>query len=86
MFPQSIHIIRKENKKVKIKKVDKYERFHKIDKDFKQETVRKKGICLNCLKPRFKNKGKCGACLKKDRLKRKANSRGKPKNYWEEYK
>lgn len=72
-------------KKTKIIKVDKYARFHKIDKELTKDTIKAKGKCLSCLKPMFKSRN-CRACLKKKRLKRKANSRGRPKSNWEEYK
>lgn len=41
--------------------------------------------CASCHKYMFKPKAKCKPCLKKLRLQRKANSRGRPKSSWREY-
>ena len=57
----------------------------KKKKDKKKEVIEKgelKGKCLRCHKPMFKNHKSCCACNRKDRLKSKANSRGRTKNYY----
>jgi len=54
------------------------------EKKAKQEVEVKdlKGKCLSCKKPLGKNKKKCCACLRKERLKRKANREGKERRYY----
>ena len=56
----------------------------KKDKVKKKEIVEveKKGRCLRCGKPMGKNMRSCQACRRKDKLKRKANTRGKSKDYY----
>lgn len=46
------------------------------------ETVERKGMCLRCKKPLVKNHKTCVTCRRKERLMKKANKRGKPKNYY----
>ena len=46
------------------------------------KNVVRKEKCLRCGKPMVKNHKSCKACSKKDRLKGKANKRGKPKSYY----
>ncbi len=46
------------------------------------ENIPRKGICLKCGKPMVKNHISCKACNKKERLKSKANRRGREKNYY----
>ena len=52
----------------------------KIEKIQEQKIL--KGKCLRCLKPMVKNHRSCSACNKKNRLKAKANRRGKKKVYY----
>ena len=72
---------KKEEKK---KKENKYERFSKVEKDEDKvkEAPKLKGKCLRCKKPMHKNHDSCKSCQKKDRLKSKANRRGKNKNHY----
>lgn len=44
------------------------------------------GKCASCQKYLFKSRLKCKICLRTQRLKRKANSRGRDKATWMEYK
>ena len=46
------------------------------------ENIVRKGKCLKCKKPMIKHHNSCKACLRKTRLERKANKRGKPKKYY----
>lgn len=41
-----------------------------------------KGKCLKCLKPMGRNFQSCSACRRKERLRKKANKRGRKKNYY----
>ena len=43
------------------------------------------GKCTRCQKYMFKSRTSCKTCLRKSRLKRKANSRGKDRATWIEY-
>jgi len=61
-------------------------------KQLKRERARKRkeeleklvrnGRCLKCGKPMINNHQSCKACLKKARLKAKANRRGKESSYY----
>jgi uncharacterized OB-fold protein len=44
--------------------------------------IPRKGRCLKCGKPMIKNHKSCKACSRKDRLRSKANRRGKDRNYY----
>jgi len=46
------------------------------------EQVERKGKCLRCGKLLVKNHSTCVSCRKKIRLQKKANRRGKPRNYY----
>jgi uncharacterized OB-fold protein len=48
----------------------------------KQEVKILKGKCLRCGKPMVKNHKSCKACNRRDRLKSKANRRGRKKDYY----
>ena len=54
---------------------------NKVEKK-KQGTKVLKGKCLRCGKPMFKNHKSCCTCNRKDRLRSKANKRGKKKSYY----
>ena len=57
---------------------------NKKDKKVKVEIaqIERKGKCLRCGKSLVKNHDTCVTCRKKIRLQRKANQRGKRKNYY----
>ena len=52
----------------------------KVEKEFEPKEL--KGSCLSCGKKMGRNIQKCSSCKRKNKLKRKANKRGKPKNYY----
>jgi hypothetical protein len=56
----------------------------KKEKKVKKEVVNveKHGRCLRCGKLMGRNYKSCNLCRRMDRLKRKANKRGKKKNYY----
>ncbi len=55
----------------------------KRKKETKKEEERiLKGRCLKCGKPMGRNFKSCHACRRKERLRRKANKRGRKKNYY----
>lgn len=41
-----------------------------------------RGKCLKCLKPMGKNFKSCHTCRRKERLRKKANKRGRKKDYY----
>ena len=67
-------------KKKNIRKIEAKRRQELLDK------VERKGKCLRCFKPMIKNHKSCKACNRKDRLRRKANSRGRDKKDIKEWK
>jgi len=52
----------------------------KVEKVIEERILR--GKCLKCGKKMGRNFNSCSDCRRKERLKRKANKRGKPKNYY----
>lgn len=52
----------------------------KVKKEIKE--VERLGKCLRCGKPMVKNHKTCVQCRRKVRLIKKANKRGKSKNYY----
>jgi uncharacterized OB-fold protein len=46
------------------------------------EEVIRNGRCLKCGKPMVKNHQSCVQCRRKIRLRKKANRRGKPRDYY----
>lgn len=54
----------------------------KVDKYESKENTEFRGKCLNCGKKTMRNIKNCSSCKRKKRLRKKANKRGKSRDYY----